>query len=162
MLSEEQIKAELEDLMFEYMEHSCQRKFFGHKSLATDLGSWKLCHSHTDKRGIRYDVYRCPLRNQCGCEVSLRVVIGPDFIELQRHGLHAKNSHDNDKSKTLKRVQVTRFVCVHCTQTGHLSRRCLFLSRAAVNQHIASAQAKACTSLCTYSIRSVPVRVSGS
>ena len=39
-------------------------------------------------------------------------------------------------------VQVTRFVCVYCTQTGQLSSRCLFLSRAAVHQHIA--QAKAC------------------
>ena len=41
-------------------------------------------------------------------------------------------------------VQVTRFVCVHCTQTGQLSSRSLFLSRAAVHLHIA--QAKACPS----------------
>jgi hypothetical protein len=37
-------------------------------------------------------------------------------------------------------VQVTRYVCVHCTQTGHLSSRGLFLSRAAVNRHIAHAK----------------------
>ena len=67
VLSEAQIKAELEDLMFEYMELSGQRKVFGHKSLAIDLGSFKFGRSHTDKRGIRYDVYRCPLRNRCGC-----------------------------------------------------------------------------------------------
>ncbi len=41
-------------------------------------------------------------------------------------------------------VQVTRFVCVHCTQTGHLSSHSLFLSRAAVNRHIG--HAKACRS----------------
>ena len=41
-------------------------------------------------------------------------------------------------------VQVTCFVCVHCTQTGHLSSHGLFLSRAAVNRHIG--HAKACRS----------------
>ncbi len=41
-------------------------------------------------------------------------------------------------------VQVTRFVRVHCTQTGHLSSHGLFLSRAAVNRHIG--HAKACRS----------------
>ena len=116
MLSEEQIKAELEGIMSEYMELSCQRKFFGHKSLATNLGMWKLGRSHTDKRGIRYDVYRCPMRNRCGCQVSLRVVIGPDFIELQRHGLHDKNSHDNDQSKTLKYAEI--FLVVEAVKTA--------------------------------------------
>ncbi len=37
-------------------------------------------------------------------------------------------------------VQVTRYVCVHYTQTGHLSGRGLFLSRAAVKRHIAHAK----------------------
>ncbi len=37
-------------------------------------------------------------------------------------------------------VQVTRFVCVHCTQTGLLSSCGLFLSRSAVNRHIAHAK----------------------
>ncbi len=37
------------------------------------------------------------------------------------------------------RIQVTCFVCVHCPQTGHLSSRCLFLSRSAVKLHIAQA-----------------------
>ena len=62
IMSEEQIKAELEELMYEHMEMSGQRKFFGHRTLDTDLASWKLGRFHTDKYGIRYDVYRCPLR----------------------------------------------------------------------------------------------------
>ena len=41
-------------------------------------------------------------------------------------------------------IQVTRFVCVHCTQTGHFAIHGLFLSRAAVNRHIG--HAKACRS----------------
>ena len=66
--------------------------------------------SHTDRRDIRYDVYRCSMRNRCGCQISLQVVTCPDFIELQHHGLHDKNSHDNDKSKTLTYNQIVSVV----------------------------------------------------
>ena len=34
----------------------------------------------------------------------------------------------------------TRFVCAKCTETGQLSSRCLFLSRAAVLRHIAASK----------------------
>ena len=37
-------------------------------------------------------------------------------------------------------VTVTRFVCAHCTATGQLSSRGLFLNRAAVRRHIAAAK----------------------
>ena len=37
---------------------------------------------------------------------------------------------------------VSRFVCVHCTSTGQLSSRCLFLNRAQVRRHIR--QSKPC------------------
>ena len=36
---------------------------------------------------------------------------------------------------------VTRFVCVNCTATGHLSSRGLFLNRAGVRRHIAASKA---------------------
>ena len=65
--SDAHIRAELEEEMYRHMELSGQRKFFGHRTLDTDLGSWKLGRSHTNKRGIKYDVYRCPLCNRCGC-----------------------------------------------------------------------------------------------
>ena len=35
---------------------------------------------------------------------------GPDFIELQRHGLHDKESHDNDGSKKLMYDQIVSIV----------------------------------------------------
>ena len=50
VLSEEQINAELEDLMREYMELSDQRNFFGHRTNSTDKGSWKLGRNHTNKQ----------------------------------------------------------------------------------------------------------------
>ena len=34
--------------------------------------------------------------------------------------------------------RVTRFVCAHCTSTGELSHRGMFLNRASVNRHIAA------------------------
>ena len=34
--------------------------------------------------------------------------------------------------------RVTRFVCAHCTSTGELSHRCMFLNRASVRRHIAA------------------------
>ncbi len=34
--------------------------------------------------------------------------------------------------------RVTRFVCAHCTSTGELSHRCMFLIRASVRRHIAA------------------------
>ena len=101
-MSDAQIRSELEEIMYAHMEMSGQRKFFGHKRLPTDLGSWKLGRSHTDKYGIRYDVYRCPMRHWCTCHISMRVVTGPDFIELQRCWLHDKNSHDNYQSKKIE------------------------------------------------------------
>ena len=53
-------------------------------------------------------------------------------------------------------VQVTSFVCVHCTQTGHLSSHGLFLSRAAVNRHIG--HAKACRSA-GLGYREMPIQI---
>ena len=70
-LDDDKINSELEDLMREHMELSGQQKFFGHRINPTDKGLWKLVHYHTDKRGIRYDVYRCLLRSLCDCHVSL-------------------------------------------------------------------------------------------
>ena len=57
-------------------------------------------------------------------------------------------------------VQVTRFVCVHCTQTGQLSSRGLFLSRAAVRRHISHWHAQACRSA-GLGHRDVPIQVPG-
>ena len=38
------------------------------------------------------------------------------------------------------RLGVTRFVCAHCTSTGELSHRGMFLNRASVRRHIAASK----------------------
>ncbi len=53
-------------------------------------------------------------------------------------------------------LQVSRFVCVQCTQTCQLSSQGLFLSRAAVNQYIS--HAKACRNA-GMGYREMPIQV---
>ncbi len=76
---EDRLQHELEDSRRQLIDLSGQRKVFGHKSLPTDKGFWKLERLHTDKRGITYDVYCCPMCCMCKCDIDLRVVTGPNF-----------------------------------------------------------------------------------
>ncbi len=46
---------------------------------------------------------------------------------------------DSEKGRPAARP-LTRFVCAKCSETGQLSRRGLFLSRAAVHRHISQSQ----------------------
>ena len=71
LLDNAAIEAELDDIMREHLELSGQRKFYGFRTLNTDLGGWKFARTHTNKRGVKYDVYRCPLRGRTGCQNSM-------------------------------------------------------------------------------------------
>ena len=104
-LTEDEIKAELALEATKLMELSGQKKFPCHRALDSDLGCWKLCKTHVDKRGVEFRVYRCPMRHRCQCKCCIRVVTSKDYIELQRYGLHDRNSHDNDASKKLTYAQ---------------------------------------------------------
>ncbi len=57
-------------------------------------------------------------------------------------GNHGKSSHGTDVLRVWAGLgsQVTRFVCAKCSETGQLSSRGLFLSRAAVLRHIAASK----------------------
>ena len=66
--TDEEIHAELAVEATKLMELSGQRKFPCHKALPTDLGGWKLARTHTDKRGMIFAVYRCPMRHRCLCK----------------------------------------------------------------------------------------------
>jgi hypothetical protein len=48
-MDEDQIRSELEAEMRHLMELSGQRNCFGHKTLPTDIGFWKLGRDHTDR-----------------------------------------------------------------------------------------------------------------
>ena len=104
-LTDQEIQAQLVVEACKLMELSGQRKFPCHKALDTDLGGWRFARDHTDKRGVIFAVYRCPMRHRCKCQCCIRVVTSKDYIELQRYGLHDRNSHGNDASKKLTYVQ---------------------------------------------------------
>ena len=123
---DEVITNELSEEACKLMELSRQKKFPCHKSLDTDLGGWKLARTHTDKRGVKFEVYRCPMRHQCKCFVCIRVVTSADYIELQRSGLHDRNSHEKDESKKLtydQRVSVKEAAKTAPTLSGAVLRR---------------------------------------
>ena len=42
------IEAELDEIMREHLELSGQRKFYGFRTLNTDLGGWKFARTHTN------------------------------------------------------------------------------------------------------------------
>ena len=67
-LTEQEIQAQLVVEACKLMELSGQRKFPCHKALDTDLGGWKFARDHTDKRGVKFAVYRC--RTQCAIDAS--------------------------------------------------------------------------------------------
>ena len=104
-LTEDEIKAELAMEATILMELSGQKKFPCHRALDSDLGCWKLCKTHVNKRGVTFRVYHCPMRHRCKCRKAIRVVTCNDYIELQRYGIHDRNSHDDDASKKLTYVQ---------------------------------------------------------
>ena len=97
--------------LFEHARHlmhlSGLKKLPGHKGKDSDLALWKKWTQHTSRKtGVTYILYRCPLHYRCNCKCSIRVVIGQDFKELQRCGLHDANSHADDGSKYLKYDQI--------------------------------------------------------
>jgi hypothetical protein len=49
---------------------------------------FKKNQSHTNYCGSKHAVYRCILRFRTCCQVAIRVVTGPDYIELMRSGTH--------------------------------------------------------------------------
>ena len=67
---------------------------------------WTLKRTATAvSNGVSIREYSCPLHFRCNCRVSLRVVHGDHFIQLERRGLHHINSHvahtidDNDQAQ---------------------------------------------------------------
>ena len=65
-LTEQEIQTQLEVEACKLMELSRQRKFSCHKALDTDLGGWKFARDHTNKRGVKFEVYRTIVRYASG------------------------------------------------------------------------------------------------
>ena len=107
VMEDSDIMTELNDLAREFMERSRLKRLPNHKSNPTDIGLWKLARSQFKaKSGATNKVYRCAMHYRCGCNATIRVINGKDFISLERSGTHDENSHADDKSVYLKHKQI--------------------------------------------------------
>ena len=106
-MEDSDIMTELNDLARDYMELSRLKRLPNHKANPTDIGLWKLARSHFKaKTGVTNKVYRCAMHYRCGCNATIRVTNGNDYITLERGGTHDENSHSDDKSVFLKHKQI--------------------------------------------------------
>ena len=98
------IQYQLEIAAREIMNESGIVKLPGHKDNKTDLGMFKKNQSHTNHWGIKHVVYRCCLRWRTRCQMAIRVVTGPDYIELQRSGTHHHVQVTDKKKLTIEQA----------------------------------------------------------
>ncbi len=86
------------------------KKLPGHQSKPTNVSLWKQFRAYKVQKGlILIRLFRCPLHHRCKCKAGIRIMEGPDWIQLEsldRCGEHNVNSHDDDKSKFLKHEQI--------------------------------------------------------
>jgi hypothetical protein len=97
------IKYHLELASRNLMHESEVIKLPRHKENKSDLGMFKKNQSHTNSCCVKFTVYQCPLHRKMGCPMVIRVVIGPDYIELQRSGSHC---HDQEYTNDLTIQQI--------------------------------------------------------
>ena len=91
----------------DWMSLSKLKKLPGHQSKPTDVSLWKQFREYKVQKGtIRIRLFRCPLHHRCGCKAGIRIMEGPEWMQLDRCGEHHANSHDDDSSKFLKHDQI--------------------------------------------------------
>jgi hypothetical protein len=106
-MDSEDIERELFELARDWMSQSKLKKLPGHQSKPTDVSLWKQFREYKAKKGsILVRLFRCPLRHRCKCKAGIRIMEGPDWMQLERCGEHNANSHDDDQSKFLKHEQI--------------------------------------------------------
>jgi hypothetical protein len=55
---------------------------------------WQLRRQATSaSNGFAIREFQCPMRHLCKCNVGLRIVEGPGFMQLERLGMHDRQSH---------------------------------------------------------------------
>ena len=60
----------------------------------SNVNPWQLVRqASTASNGAAIREFACPMRHMCKCKVGLRIVEGPGFMQLERFGLHDKDSH---------------------------------------------------------------------
>jgi hypothetical protein len=106
-LEPEDIQREMFEIARDFMTQSKLKKLPSHRHNPNDFHIWKFSRRGTrTKSGEKFKVYKCPMCYRCGCDARIRITTGPEFTQIEKHGEHNPNSHDEDKSKYLKHDQI--------------------------------------------------------
>ena len=106
-LEPEEIQREMFEIARDFMTQSKLKKLPSHRHNPNDFHIWKFSRRGTrTKSGEKFKVYKCPMCYRCGCDARIRITTGPEFTQIEKHGEHNPNSHDEDKSKYLKHDQI--------------------------------------------------------
>ena len=101
------IDSEMFELAREFMNASKLKKLPSHNHNPNDFHLWKFSRKGTRRKSRQsFKVYKCPMCYRCRCDARIRITIGPDFTQIEKHGEHNVNSHDEDRSKYLKHDQI--------------------------------------------------------
>ena len=101
------IEREMFKIAREFTDASKLKKIPSHKQNPKDFHLWKFSRGGTrSKSGQEFKVSKCPMCYRCGCDARIRITTGPEFTQIEKHGEHHVNSHDEDRSKYLKHDQI--------------------------------------------------------
>ncbi len=102
-MDQDDIDRDLFELAREWMDVSKLKKLPGHVAKETEVAQCKQFREYPKQKGaILVQLFRCPLRHQCGFLAGIRNMEGADWTQLDRCCEHNANSHNEDKSKYFK------------------------------------------------------------
>jgi hypothetical protein len=102
---------ELYLLARKFFEDSKTLKLPTHKSLPTDIHMWKQFRTYKKaKSDAQISIFRCPMKNRCGCLCCIKTIETKDKLQLYFLGEHNEDSHSTDKSAFLKVKQIQAIV----------------------------------------------------
>jgi hypothetical protein len=79
------IDRELFEFARDWMSASKLKKLSGHVERDTDGALWKQFRDYAPKKGsIRVRLFRCPLRNPCGCMTRICIMESPTWKRLDQ------------------------------------------------------------------------------
>ena len=94
LLDSEDIEFDIYKRARELMESSGMKMLPEQEVQAGGLHLWRLRRqANSFSNGFAIREFQCPMRHMYNCNVRLRIVEGPGFMQLERCGLHDKHSH---------------------------------------------------------------------
>ncbi len=82
-MDSEDIEQEIFELVRDWMSQSNLKQLHGHQSDPTNVSLWTQYREYKAKKVSVFNrLFRCPLHHQCGCQASIRIREGPEYMQL--------------------------------------------------------------------------------